>query len=233
MQKLDPGKRGLTKTNRSRLRQLDDSTNKAALLGLPVRLINLAARNPRSHAGALQAQAAVAIEILLMAPLRIGNLAQLDLEQHLVRPGRGNAFHLVLEPEEVKNSEPLEYPLPPESVALIERYLAEFRPRLVSYNSTALFPGRDGGPKSISVLRDLITRTVHRYTGMQMHPHLFRHARAKLFLDTNPGQYEVVRRVLAHKAIGTTTNFYSGLEVAPAVRHFDENILRQRQTPAN
>jgi integrase len=229
MKKLDPGKRGLTKTNRSRLRQLDDSTNKAALLGLPFRLINLAAHNPQSYAGALQAQAAVAIEILLMAPLRIGNLAQLDLEQHLVRPGRGNALHLVFEPEDVKNDEPLEYPLPPESVALIERYLQEFRPRLAALHCTALFPGRNGGAKSVNALRDLITRTVHHYTGMRMHPHLFRHATAKLYLGANKGDYETVRRVLAHRSIITTTTFYTGLETASAVRHFDETILKQRK----
>jgi integrase len=229
MRRLDPGKRGLTQTNRSRLRQLDDRANVAALLGLPSRLIDLAVRNPRSHAGALQAQAAVAIEILLMAPLRIGNLAELDLERHLIRPGRGNELHVVVEPEDVKNEEPLEYPLPPESIALIETYVTKFRERLAAPGCTALFPGRNGGVKSVNALRDLIARTVHRYTGMRMHPHLFRHAGAKLFLDANPGQYEVVRRVLAHRAIGTTTNFYCGLEVAPAVRHYDATILKQRR----
>jgi hypothetical protein len=99
---------------------------------LPLDLIEIAARNQKPHAGALQAQAAVAIEILLMAPLRLDNLARLDLEQNLVRPGRGPGMHIVIERENVKNGEPLDYPLPPPSVALIERYLAEFRPRLAS-----------------------------------------------------------------------------------------------------
>jgi hypothetical protein len=95
----------------------------AALLRLPHTLIDLAARNPRLHAGALQAKTAVATEILLMTALRIGNLARLDLERNLVRLGRGNEVHIVIEPEDVKNREPLDFPL-------IERYLREFRPRL-------------------------------------------------------------------------------------------------------
>jgi integrase len=160
-------------------------------------------------------------------------LAQLDLDQNFVSPGRGRERHLVVEPEDVKNEEPLEYPLPPESVALIERYLTEFRSRLVSPGCTALFPGRDGNPKSINALRNQISKAIHRYTGMRMHPHLFRHAGAKLFLDANPGGYEVVRRVLGHRSINTTTTFYTGLETAPAVRHFDETILRLRQKETN
>lgn len=164
-----------------------------------------------------------------MAPMRIRNLARLDLEQNLVRPGRGNKVHLVIEPEDVKNHEPLEYPLPPASVALIERYLSECRPRLAPPGCcTALFPGRRGGSKSLNALRDQICKAIHRYTGMKMHPHLFRHAGAKLFLDGNPGEYEVVRRVLAHRSIATTINFYTGLETASAVRHFDATILKQR-----
>ena len=229
MRRLDIGKRGLTQTNRSRLRQLDDPQNKAALLGLPARLIELAARNPRPYAGALQAQAAVAIEISTMCQLRVGNLAKLDLDRHLIRPGFAGGLHLVIEPEDVKNAEPIDRPLLPESIALIERYLTEFRPRLAAPGCTALFPGRGGGAKSISALRDLITRTVHRYTGMRVHPHLFRHAAAKLYLEVSPGQYENVRRALAHRSITTTVTFYTGSEVAAAVRHFDETILKLRK----
>jgi integrase len=229
MRRLDVGRRGLTQKNRSRLRQLDDPQNAAALLRLPYTLIDVAAQNPRPHAGALQAQTAVAIEIELMAPIRIGNLARLDIERNLIRPGRGNKVHIVIEPEDVKNREPLDYPLPLESVALIERYLSEFRPRLAPPGCfTALFPGRSGGSKSLNRLCDQICATVHRYTGMRMHPHLFRHAGAKLYLDANPGSYEVIRRVLGHRSKSTATDFYTGLESASAVRHFDATILKLR-----
>jgi hypothetical protein len=51
------------------------------------------------------------------------------------------------------------------------------------------------------------------------------HIGAELFLDANPGAYEVVRRVLAHRSIDTTTGFYTGLETPAAVRHFDKTIL--------
>jgi integrase len=62
--------------------------------------------------------------------------------------------------------------------------------------------------------------------------HLFRHIGAKLYLDAHPGAYEVVRRVLGHRSMDTTTGFYTGLETAAAVRHFDETILRLRKQGA-
>jgi integrase len=64
---------------------------------------------------------------------------------------------------------------------------------------------------------------------LRVHPHLFRHIAAKLFLDGNPGSYEIIRRVLGHRSIDTTTGFYTGLETAAAVRHFDKTILNLRR----
>jgi hypothetical protein len=118
-----------------------------ALLRLPPRLMAIATRNRQPRLGAIQAQLAVAIEILLMAPMRIGNLVSLDLERNLVRPGHGKTLHIVIEAKDVKNREPLEYPLPAQSVELIDRYIRDFRPRLAPASSTALFPGEQGKPK--------------------------------------------------------------------------------------
>ena len=140
-------------------------------------------------------------------------------------------MHIVIEPEEVKNSEPLDYPLPPQTIELIERYLREFRPRLAPAGSTTLFPGRWGGPKVLTGFAEQISGMIHRYTGMRINPHLFRHIAAKLYLDANPGGYEVVRRVLGQRSINTTLNFYTGLETPSAVRHFDATILRLRKEP--
>jgi integrase len=224
---------GLTERNRKRLRTFDDGGGSArALLRLPQRLFELADRLPaeRRPQAALLVQSAVAIELLLMAPLRIGNLAMLDRDQHLVRPGRARStLHLVIEGRDVKNGENLEYPLPAQTVALVERYLAEFHPALAPSGSTALFPGRRAPLKGSQALGKQISATIFRHTGLRINPHLFRHIAAKLFLDAEPGAYEVIRRVLGHRSIDTTTSFYTGFETAAAVRHFDRAILRHRE----
>jgi integrase len=227
--RLALGRVGLTETNRTRLRPFDDSQSICALLKLPEELMRQARRHRNLQRGAVRAQLAAAIEILLMAPVRMSNLVKLDIERNLVRPGQGKALHIVIGTEEVKNREPLEYPLPPESVALLERYIRDFRPHLTSAGNTALFPGIGGGPKNQAFFGTQISRTIRAHTGLQVHPHLFRHITAKLFLDANPGSYEVVRRVLGHRSIDTTTAFYTGLETPAAVRHFDRTILHLRR----
>jgi site-specific recombinase XerD len=70
-------------------------------------------------------------------------------------------------------------------------------------------------------IRDL----VHDLTRLDMPAHRFRHAVAKIFLDRNPAQYEVVRQLLGHKDITTTISFYAGAESATAARHYAKTIL--------
>ena len=67
-----------------------------------------------------------------------------------------------------------------------------------------------------------ISRTISRELGLKITPHQFRHLAAKLQLDTHPGSYETVRRLLGHKSLKTTTHFYTGLETRQAVKHYDQ-----------
>jgi hypothetical protein len=62
-----------------------------------------------------------------------------------------------------------------------------------------------------------------------MNVHLFRHFAAMLFLDAHPGEYETMRRVLGHKRLQTTINFYTGLDNLAAARRFDERIQELRR----
>ena len=229
--KLDVRTRSMTLTNRHRLRQFDDADNVRALLNLPQRLIaqaeRIRAKQPR-HA-ALRVQMAVAIDVLLMAPVRISNLVEIDIDRNLIRLNRqGSGLHLVIPSGLVKNRQELEFPLPESTVRLIERYLAEFRPTLASNENRALFPCQGLSCKGRGIIGQQIKRVVHLNTGLRLHPHLFRHIGAKLFLDANPGAHEVVRRVLGHRSIETTMSYYTGMETAAAVRHFDATILKLR-----
>jgi integrase len=58
--------------------------------------------------------------------------------------------------------------------------------------------------------------------------HQFRHLAGFLYLRRNPGGHEVVRRLLGHKSIDTTTRFYAGMEVSEAIRHYDKHIESRR-----
>ena len=107
----------------------------------------------------------------------------------------------------------LEFPLDESVTELIETYLFEHRPVLLrGSNERWLFPGEAGGFKRPSMLSGQITTTVEKATGLRITAHQFRHAAAALILQHDPGNYEFVRRVLGHKTIQITMNFYVGLE---------------------
>jgi hypothetical protein len=91
--RLAPGRRGLTEINRTRLRPFDDRGNIIALLKLPDELMRQARRYRNLQRGAVRAQLAVVVEVLLMAPIRMSNLVKLDIERNLVRLGQGRALH--------------------------------------------------------------------------------------------------------------------------------------------
>jgi integrase len=57
--------------------------------------------------------------------------------------------------------------------------------------------------------------------------HQFRHAAAALILRAKPGNYEYVRRILGHRNLQTTINFYVGLETTQATQEFGEIVRRE------
>jgi integrase len=229
-----PKASGMTARNRERLRPFDDPQRVRDLLGLPARLLGEVRRagapTPRL---ALELQAAVAIELLIMVPVRIKNLAALRVGAELLR-GRRGAMTLALREGDTKNGAPLEAVLPPETVRLIELYLSDYQPLLAAQPSAWLFPARDGqGPKTEGALRERIQRCIRERCGLAMHPHLFRHLAGKLTLDAQPGAYGQVRDILGHKSVNTTTLYYAGMEAKGALRRYDEHVLRLRDGAAS
>jgi integrase len=222
-------RRGMTAKNRERLRPFDDAETVVAFLSLPKRMrqeVEAKKRNPRSNA--VLAQMAAAIALLQAAPIRLKNLTGLDVEENLI--ARGRKLYLVIREDETKNREPIDFELPAETVEILSWYVREHRPRLLRVPSGALFPGKAGKAKSSGCLATQISRTVFRYTSLKFNTHLFRHAGGKIFLDARPGHYEVVRRVLGHRSIATTTSLYTGAETRSAGLHFASVIAERRRT---
>lgn len=222
------GTSGMTAKNRALLRQFDAPRAVDALLHLPPQMFAEAckAKDP-TKAEALVAQTAVAIEILLMAPIRIKNLAQLRMEDTLVFNSDDTA-HIVISADDMKTDADLEMPLPAESVRMIRTYLARFHPLLTGNGADWLFPGLPGRHKALATVSRQIVRALRVRAGLKVNVHAFRHIAAKLYLETNPGGYGVIKLLLGHRSIETTMNYYCGTEGAAAVRHYDQMILAKR-----
>jgi integrase len=177
----------------------------------------------------VSAQLAVAIAILTFAPVRLGNLASIELGQNLIKPGGLNTpYWLVFPNYDVKNKVDLNFQFDQPLTDLIDEYVHEFRPALLrGTNASWLFPGEGGQPKNKLLFSKQITERIQKAVGLRITPHQFRHAAAAIYLKHHPGDYETVRRVLGHRDIQTTIRFYCGLETMQATEEFGKLIRQQ------
>lgn len=221
---------GMTAKNRQRLQPFGDAETVQAFLCLQDTIRQHVDRDKRAASQkAVAAQVAAAIAILLAVPVRIANIAAIDLHRHLQQQ-RGDVYLVIAE---TKNRQPINRKIPPYALEILRWYIREYRPALIRNPTDALFPGRDGRHKTSHTLAQQIKQTIFRFTGHEFNVHLFRHFAGKVFLDQQPGSYEVVRQVLGHKRIDTTTSFYLGAEVQRASALFNGVVdeLRAKNRP--
>jgi integrase len=226
-------RQGMTAKNRARLRQFDDPQLLNRLLLLPEELQREAktqALSPRRAAALVEI--ALAIELLLMTALRIKNLAALHLDENIqwTRSSRRGVCHLVVDGRHVKNGEDRDFELEGATVNLLKLYIGRHRASLAPVPCRWLFARRGGGgPVDPVVLARRITRTIRQRTGLTVNVHLFRALGAKIYLDQNPGGYEVVRRALGHRHLSTLTAAYTGMESISAAKQFDQTVRKRQE----
>jgi integrase len=224
---------GLTPKNLQLIRQVLNDEVWRRVVNCPKALM-LRARSLKDQAplkAAITAQIAVAIAVLTVAPVRASNLAAIRLDENLIKPGGPQTpYWLVFPHYDVKNRVDLSFPLDAYLTDIIDEYVHEFRPALVCGSNDAwLFPSKTGGSKDAHLFGIQITERIKKATGLRITIHQFRHAAAAIYLKHRPGEYETVRRLLGHRRIQTTINFYCGLETMHATQLFGQ-IVRQHLT---
>jgi len=196
----------------------------AKVVNLPRRLMAMAdARRKTSPVtSAVLAQMAIAVRILLVAPVRIENLSEIRLGENLIRPGGPRALYfLTFERYDVKNDISLDFEFDKLTTQLIDHYVQHHRPQLMRGRShNFLIPGIAGNRKGKTTFGEQISKCVWKHVGVKLTPHQFRHCAAALLLTRHPGNYELVRQVLGHKKIETTIAYYIGLETIASTRIF-------------
>jgi integrase len=222
---------GLTEKNLKVIRAVLTEGVWDQIVQLP-RAMMAEARSLRHQApvkAAVLAQIATAIAILCFAPIRLGNLIQIRLEENLIKPGSlDGPYWLVFPHYDVKNRVQLNFKLVPQVCDIIDEYVHDFRSILLRGSNAAwLFPGETGGVKTSRTLSLQITDRIEKATGLRMTAHQFRHVAAAIYLKVHPGQYEIVRQLLGHRNIETTMNFYVGLDMIQASETFSD-VVKQR-----
>jgi integrase len=219
---------GLTPKNMILVRKILNGDVWERVVNYPTQLMKEArARKDRSPMkAAVMVEVAVAIAIETVAPVRASNLASVRLDENLTRPGGiGSKYLLAFPYYDVKNRVDLTFELDDYVTGVIEEYVQDYRPTVLrGANSDWLFPGMKGKPKNSHLFGIQVTDRIQKATGLRMTLHQFRHAAAAIYLKHHPGDYETVRRLLGHRNIKTTINFYCGLETIQASREFGKII---------
>lgn len=222
---------GLTPKNLQLIRQVLTDGVWSEVVSLPNVLMRQAhlAKDHAPIKAAVLAQLAVAVAILTFAPVRLGNLVSIELDQNLIKPGGLNTLYWLVFPyHDVKNRVDLNVKFDQPLTDLIDEYVHNFRPALLrGTNASWLFPGEGGQPKNKLLFSKQITERIQKAVGLRITVHQFRHAAAAIYLKHHPGDYETVRRFLGHRDIWTTIRFYCGLETIAATEEFGKLIRNQ------
>jgi integrase len=222
---LDVGANGFRSKTRTRLKAFEDDRPVAVLLHLPARLL-AEAKAARSIRRRKQlAEMAAAIEILIIAPMRIGNLTSIRLGVSLRRVtlGRKKRWLISIPADQVKNHTELTYELPNDSHNLIEKAFA-----LYDQPDGWVFPGRTHGPKAASLLSGQIKRIVESRAGVAFHTHMFRALAGYLHLRENPNGFEGVRALLGNRDDYVVRNNYAFLAERSLIANAQASISRTR-----
>lgn len=196
--------KGMTSKNRERLRQFTERRNIEALIYLPQKIYDAVRRRDGiSIANSLDMQVAVAVEMLLMMPVRRANLVRLRFgpEGHIrPRRNRDGTTHVVIDGSDVKNKEDL----------------GRTSDRLWISNL-----GTDMAETSIYIRVRKVTK---REFGVARNPHSFRDSVPTSLAIDDPKHVGAASAILGHADPRVTERHYNLAKSVETVRDHQETI---------
>jgi integrase len=154
------------------------------------------------------------IALLIACPIRIKNLANLIIGQHLVFDGC--AYGLKLNATETKTGRPYAATVPMELTPYIDDWLQVHRDRLQLIAARKgqagvgghLWLDRYGRPmRSAAIRQQIEERTKHAF-GKHVWPHLFRDCAVTELVDCAPEEIGIAPDLLGHADLQTTRKHY-------------------------
>jgi integrase len=221
----------LTDKNKALLRRLESERVRAKLLFLPEQLIEKVAKDlERDRLRFVDAQVAIAIDILLATPLRPQNLSALSWRDNFSEPNgpRGKlVLHIAARHTKTKKQDFIAE-MPDEVARRLRWYRRHVMPRLGADQKGHLFVSDSGRRKRQETISKQITDALANHVGIHMTPHQFRHFGATSYLERHPEDFETARALLGH-ASTKTTRIYAGSSSRRASRAYNQHLLAQRE----
>ena len=185
------------------------------LLELGIRLMQTCEDGPRHRTHiATQYSDGLIIALLIACPIRLKNLTELVIGQHLVFDGEAHGLQLTA--AETKTGRPYRAAIPTELTGYIGRYLEVIRPMLQSIARRGevegaggrLWLGRFGTPLGSAAIRVQIEQRTKAAFGRAVWPHLFRDCAVTELVDLAPEEIGVAADLLGHAGLQTTQKHY-------------------------
>ncbi|WID94866.1 site-specific integrase [Bosea vestrisii] len=153
---------------------------------------------------------------LAYVPVRLGNLASLELDRHLAR--RNGEWLVTLQPEETKNGREYSAPVPRPLALHLERYLADVRPAVANTNSgQRLWLGISGRPLADHTIHIALRELTEREFGSARGPHSLRHSFATFAAETVG--IDGARAGMGHTSSRRTQGYNHASTLAASVSH--------------
>jgi integrase len=150
---------------------------------------------------------AMLILILSVCPIRLRNLASIEIGTHLLR--KREDWVLRFSEEETKNGQRLTYVLPRAVDRYLDAYLAHVRSSFCSASSSqAFWLSYEGGKLSYHSIYCEIIRTTRRLFGHSINPHSFRSCAATSLVEAAPDKARLAAPLLGHRYFQTTERYY-------------------------
>jgi integrase/recombinase XerD len=183
---------------------------------------------------AVQYRNGLIIALLAYWPIRLGNLAAIEIGRHLLPAGSG--FRLSFSAEETKQGCEISFAVPQNLSAAIAEYLVTYRPALIArgaHHGTAgptLWASRDGGPMTPTGIAGAIQKQTKAAFGAAVNPHLFRDCAATTIAIDDPAHAHVIAQILGHASMITSELHYNQAGSVEAGRQYQLVLdARRRQ----
>ncbi len=163
------------------------------------------------------------IALLSLCPIRLGNLARLQIGRQLRRI-RGT-WWIILEAGETKSGRPDERPIPEILTSHIDDWIEHWR-KLFLEPADAFWPSIKGGALAYTYVGEIITKTTLRELGVAVNPHLFRDCAVYTIATVAGDRMGIASGVLQHPDPRTTEKYYNKGALIGAVRRYHQ-ILDQ------
>jgi integrase/recombinase XerD len=177
------------------------------------------------------------IAFLALQPLRLRNVAGLELGHSLIKVG--DSWLITIPATGTKTHAPIEVPWPDVLLDSLEHYLAEIRPVLARRRRRSPIPAgselwisAEGRPLSQKRLSAAIALRTKAALGIRLTPHRFRDAAATTLAIEDPLHVRAAAPLLGHASLSTTERYFQKATSLQAQCAYAEAVTQIRRRSA-